>query len=157
MTLVAQPVLRWPSMTFDPWEIAHFKTMKINRTMHLLRVVGFLLAGSLLQAEPPVIFTGATLIDGVRQLPVEDATLVIQDGRIVAVGRADAEPYTKQEDAKVISCRGKTIMPALISDHSHLGVVKDGKISPDNYTEKNIEVDSGSMRAIASPPSCRSE
>jgi imidazolonepropionase-like amidohydrolase len=126
-------------MTFDPWEIAHFKTMKINRTMHLLRIVGFLLAGSLLQAEPPVIFTGATLIDGVGQLPVEDATLVIQDGRIVAVGRADAEPYTKQEDAKVISCRGKTIMPTLISDHSHLGVVKDGKISPDNYTEKNIE------------------
>jgi hypothetical protein len=25
-------------------------------------------------------------------------------------------------------------MPALISDHSHLGVVKDGKISSENYT-----------------------
>jgi hypothetical protein len=30
-------------------------------------------------------------------------------------------------------------MPALISDHSHLGVVKDGKISSENYTAENIE------------------
>jgi hypothetical protein len=30
-------------------------------------------------------------------------------------------------------------MPALISDHSHLGVVKDGKVSSENYTKENIE------------------
>jgi hypothetical protein len=30
-------------------------------------------------------------------------------------------------------------MPALISDHSHHGVVKDGKISSENYTAENIE------------------
>ena len=30
-------------------------------------------------------------------------------------------------------------MPALKSDHSHLGVVKDGKISSESYTAENIE------------------
>jgi imidazolonepropionase-like amidohydrolase len=39
----------------------------------------------------------------------------------------------------VIDCAGQTIMPALLSDHSHLGVVKGGKVSPDNYTKENIE------------------
>src|SRR4029077_7780858 len=54
-------------------------------------------------------------------------------------GKADAAPYVKQENAKVIDCTGQTIMPALISDHSHLGVVKDGKTSSENYTAENIE------------------
>jgi adenine deaminase len=84
--------------------------MKINRTIHLLRAVGYFLAGSLLHAEPPAIFTGATLIDGTRQQPVQDATLVIQDGRIVAVRKTNADQHTKQEGAKVIYCRGKTII-----------------------------------------------
>ncbi len=107
--------------------------------MRLLFAAGFLLSGPMLRAEPPAIFVGATLIDGSGQPPVENATLVIQDGRIVAAGKADAAPYAKQENAKVIDCSGQTIMPALISDHSHLGVVKDGKISSENYTAENIE------------------
>jgi imidazolonepropionase-like amidohydrolase len=112
--------------------------MKINR--HLLSAVGFLLAEFLLRAEALTVFTGATIIDGVGQLPLEDATLVIQDGRVVAVGKtADVGHYEKQQGAQVIPCRGNTIMPALISNHSHLGVVKDGQISPDNYTLENIK------------------
>jgi imidazolonepropionase-like amidohydrolase len=113
--------------------------MKNRYPICLPWVVAFLLAQSLLHAEPPAIFTGATLIDGSGQPPVENATLVIQDGRIVAAGKAAAEPYAKQQGAKLIDCTGQTIMPALISDHRHLGVVKDGKVSSDNYTEKNIE------------------
>ena len=113
--------------------------MKNRYPIYLPWVVAFLLAHSLLHAEPPAIFTGATLIDGSGQPPVENATLVMQDGRIVAAGKANAAPYAKQQGAKLIDCTGQTIMPALISDHSHLGVVKDGKVSSDNYTEKNIE------------------
>jgi imidazolonepropionase-like amidohydrolase len=72
-------------------------------------------------------------------VPFENATLVIQGGQIVAIGQADAEPYTKQPGATFIDCTGQTIMPALISDHSHLGVVKEGKVSSENYTKENIE------------------
>jgi imidazolonepropionase-like amidohydrolase len=113
--------------------------MKNNRLIHLLLcAAGFLLSGSLVHAEPPALFAGATLIDGSGQPPIKHATLVIQDGRIAAIGKAAAAPYAKQENAQVIECTGQTIMPALISDHS-LGVVKDGKISSDNYTLENIE------------------
>jgi imidazolonepropionase-like amidohydrolase len=104
----------------------------------VLCIIGVLTARSS-HAEAPAIFTGATLIDGTGRPPLENATLVIEAGRIVAVGPVDPERYAKQLGARVIDCTGQTIMPALISDHSHLGVVKDGKVSSDNYTKENIE------------------
>jgi imidazolonepropionase-like amidohydrolase len=104
----------------------------------LLCIIGVLTARSS-HAEAPAVFTGATLIDGTGRPPLENATLVIEAGRIVAVGPVDAERFAKQSGARVIDCTGQTIMPALISDHSHLGVVKDGKVSSDNYTKENIE------------------
>jgi imidazolonepropionase-like amidohydrolase len=113
--------------------------MKMPAGRYLLCIVAFLFAWSLLHAEPPTVFTGATLIDGSGQPPVQNATLVIQDGRILAVGKADAGPDAKHQGAEVIDCTGQTIIPALVSDHSHLGVVKEGKVSSDNYTEENIE------------------
>jgi imidazolonepropionase-like amidohydrolase len=113
----------------------------VNRrfVIYLLLCIVALLVARSTHAEAPAIFTGATLIDGTGRPPLESATLVIQGGRIVAVGPADAEPYTKQPGATFIDCTGQTIMPALISDHSHLGVVKDGKVSSENYTKENIE------------------
>lgn len=97
------------------------------------------LFGADLQAGPPVIFKGATLIDASGRAPMEDATLVVQNGRIVAIGVADSAPFFKQPGAEIVECAGQTIIPGLISNHSHLGVVKDGKVSPENYTEENIE------------------
>jgi hypothetical protein len=64
----------------------HPMAMKNNHPTHLLCAAGFLLAASLLYAAPLAIFTGATLIDGSGQLPVEHAVLVIQEGRVVAAG-----------------------------------------------------------------------
>lgn len=85
------------------------------------------------------IFTGARLIDGSGRPAQENATLVIEDGRIVAAGQVDLSAYEARKDKQVISCEGKTIMPGIISDHSHLGVVKAGNVSPENYTPENIE------------------
>jgi imidazolonepropionase-like amidohydrolase len=92
-----------------------------------------------LRAEPVTVFTGARLIDGTGSAPIEHATLVVQDGRIVAAGQVDPAPYLKEPGAITIACEGKTIMPALISDHSHLGIVRDGKIAAANYTPENVE------------------
>jgi imidazolonepropionase-like amidohydrolase len=83
------------------------------------------------------VFTGARLIDGTGGAPTENATVVIEDDRIVtagAAGKDDRHPA----NAKFVDCHGYTIIPGLISDHSHLGLVKDGKVSPENYTEENI-------------------
>jgi imidazolonepropionase-like amidohydrolase len=101
-----------------------------------LAIAASLFTANALWAGPVTIFTEARLIDGTGKPPVENATLAVENGRIVAVGKVDPAGYP---GAEVMSCRGKTIMPGLISDHSHLALVKGGNVSPDNYTPENIE------------------
>jgi imidazolonepropionase-like amidohydrolase len=102
------------------------------------------MSGSGLMAEftdgtPTTVFTNARLVDGTGQPAMENATLVVKGGRIVAVGEIDATPYLARKGVEIVKCAGQTIIPGLISDHSHLGIVAGGKISPANYTRANIE------------------
>lgn len=69
-------------------------------------------------AAAPVAFVGATVhpVDG----PVlADGVVLIDDGRIVAVGAAGAVEVP--QDAVVHDVSGKHIMPGLIDLHSHIG------------------------------------
>jgi imidazolonepropionase-like amidohydrolase len=66
-----------------------------------------------------VVLIGARLIDGTGQAPQENAALVIQEEMLSAVGPADSVKFPN--DTAVIDCHGQTIIPGLISDHSHVG------------------------------------
>lgn len=66
-----------------------------------------------------IAFVGATIIDGTDAEPLEDAVLVITDGRIRTVGPRSA--VTIPAGAQVINVNGKTIMPGLINAHGHVG------------------------------------
>jgi imidazolonepropionase-like amidohydrolase len=83
-----------------------------------------------------VALTGARLLDGTGHDPVENTVLVIEGDRISAVGAAGSVKYP--DDAQVIDCHGQTIIPGLISDHSHLGLVDLTSIKPENYNRENI-------------------
>ena len=98
------------------------------------------MAVSLHAAEPSVtVLTGARLIDGTGQPPLEAATLIIKGDRIVAVGTADALAGAVPPGAKIINETGMTIIPGLISAHSHLGLVKGASTaSAENYTRDNV-------------------
>ena len=99
------------------------------------------LTGGLHAAEPEVtVFTGARLIDGTGKPPLEDATLVIQGDRILSVGpAAGAGSVAVPPGAKLIDEKGMTIIPGLISAHSHLGLVKGpSTASAENYTRENV-------------------
>jgi imidazolonepropionase-like amidohydrolase len=67
--------------------------------------------------ERPVAFIGATL-HTVSSDPIEEGVLVIQRGKILAVGPADT-PIPA--DAERIDARGKVILPGMVDSHSHLG------------------------------------
>ena len=68
-------------------------------------------------AAPPVLVTGATVLtgDGAR---LDDADVLMQDGRIVAVGQGLSAP----EGATRVDGSGKWVTPGIIDVHSHLGV-----------------------------------
>lgn len=61
-------------------------------------------------------WVGARIIDGSGRPPVESATLYIRNGQIEAVGKHVKLPTGVQR----IDASGKTIIPGLISAHSHL-------------------------------------
>jgi imidazolonepropionase-like amidohydrolase len=60
-----------------------------------------------------------TLIDGLGGPPLPDASVLIQDERIVAVGRR-AEVRLPDADVTLLDAGGGTILPGLIDTHVHL-------------------------------------
>jgi imidazolonepropionase-like amidohydrolase len=74
----------------------------------------------LAQAPPEgiVALTGARLIDGTGRAPIEQATLLIRNGRIEAAGASTA--VAVPPGAARIDLSGKTIIPGLINAHAHV-------------------------------------
>lgn len=61
-------------------------------------------------------FVGARIIDGTGKAPVENATIIVRNGRVEAVGSSVKVPAGAQR----IDASGKTIIPGLASAHSHV-------------------------------------
>lgn len=78
----------------------------------------FLCAVSINAQEKPTAFINAKIIPIVGQ-PIEQGILLIQNGKITAVG--DARTVRLSSDVVTIDVQGKTIMPGLIDSHSHIG------------------------------------
>ena len=68
-------------------------------------------------------FTGARLIDGTDRAPIANATIVVQDGRIVAAGPATS--VNVPAGAERVALNGKTVIPGLINAHGHVNDPKD--------------------------------
>ena len=73
-------------------------------------------AGLVRPAGGRVALVGATVIDGTGAAPIERCTILIEDERILALGRDLAVP----EGTESIDLTGKTIVPGLIDMHGHL-------------------------------------
>lgn len=87
-------------------------------------------------AADTFVIRGVRLIDGTGGPPVEDAVVVIADGRITAAGVAASVPLP--QGAHVIEMPGKTVFPGLVSDHSHVGVVEGTEAGGGLDTRENI-------------------
>ena len=100
--------------------------------------LGILFSVNASAAGPMTVFTGARLIDGNGGAPVENAVLVIQDGKVVAAGPAATTTYPKGADNKIVDLKGRTIMPGLVNAHGHLGLTKGDSLAPENYSRENV-------------------
>jgi imidazolonepropionase-like amidohydrolase len=83
-----------------------------------------------------LVLRGARVIDGTGANPLDNAAIVIRDGRIAAVGPAAST--TAPAGAELVDYTGKTIIPGLISGHSHVGIFVGLKAAPENYNREAI-------------------
>jgi imidazolonepropionase-like amidohydrolase len=82
----------------------------------------------------PALIEHVRLIDGRGGPPLDDAYLVVRGGRILSLGVGTPPPLA----ADVLDLHGRTVIPGLISDHSHVGLVDGVSISAANDTPDNI-------------------
>jgi imidazolonepropionase-like amidohydrolase len=91
------------------------------------------------QAGPATatLFEGARLIDGNGGPPVEDSAFLVERNQITRVGRRGQ--VTAPSSAVRVDLSGKTVMPAIVDAHSHLGY--DSFLNPSDpqrYTRANV-------------------
>jgi imidazolonepropionase-like amidohydrolase len=91
--------------------------------LHALLITGAAVA--LLSVQTPAqqpetrAFTGARVIDGTDKAPIDNATILVRGGKIVAVGGASS--VTVPAGAQRVSLAGKTVIPGLVNAHGHVG------------------------------------
>ena len=88
------------------------------------------------QTAPTVVYDGARLIAGDGAAPIEQSALVVSGGVITAVGPREA--LATPTGATVVDVAGRTIMPALVDLHGHVGFQRGLSYDAANYTRENV-------------------
>jgi len=105
-------------------------------TLLIAAVLALVAGASETKAQTATVFEGARLIIGDGSRPIEDSAFVIEAGRITAVGRRSE--VRAPAGAQRIDLTGKTVIPALVDAHSHIGYMRNLTSGPQNYTRENI-------------------
>jgi hypothetical protein len=119
----------------------------MDRTFTLL-MSGVIAAATLVHALSPAalakgeqvgriaVIDGARILDGNGGAPIENGRLVIENGRISAVGTESA--VAVPAGATRVDAAGKTIMPAMINVHAHMGYEAYSSWGARNHTAANL-------------------
>ena len=95
--------------------------------------------GAVLAVQPvaaATIYEGARLIAGDGSAPIENSAFVVEGDRIAAVGRNDT--LQAPASARHVDLTGKTVMPALVDAHVHLGYRSGTTFTAANYTRQTL-------------------
>ena len=116
--------------------------------MTRLATLATLTAFSLLSTQAQTVaLTGARLIDGTGRAPVEQATVVIANGRIGAAGPASSVKIPA--GATRLDMPGKTIMPGIVNAHGHLSFDRSDRPGRDRLTgQLKVYADYGVTTAV---------
>ncbi|HMH13521.1 MAG TPA: amidohydrolase family protein [Edaphobacter sp.] len=102
--------------------------------MRSLFLLSMILAPAIASAQQLTILHNATLIDGTGSPAREHVDIAIRNGLIESVART-----IPSAGATVVDCTGKTIIPGLISAHSHVGILlNNADPSATAYTTENV-------------------
>ncbi|HVQ12454.1 MAG TPA: hypothetical protein VMS40_02645, partial [Vicinamibacterales bacterium] len=89
-------------------------------------------------ATGTVLFEGARLIAGDGRPATENVAFLVEGSRITQVGPRGS--VRKPDGATVVDLKGRTVMPAIVDAHSHLGYTdaRTGDTSSAHYTRDNL-------------------
>jgi len=114
---------------------------------HTIAISVLLLSAALAtpRAQPPgssgqarvKAFTGARVIDGTDRQPIDNATIVVSDGKIVTV--APAARAQVPASAERVSLAGKTVIPGIVNAHGHVGNTVG--MEQGHYSAENVQRD----------------
>ncbi len=84
------------------------------------------------------VFEGARLIAGDGSAAIENSTFIVENARFIQVGRRGE--VTIPAGAVHTDLTGKTVMPAMVDLHGHLGFqnVAEGTMSKETFTRENL-------------------
>ena len=88
------------------------------------------------RSSPVTIFEGGRLIAGDGRAPIERAAFVVENGRVRQVGAQGS--IQAPPGARRVDLTGKTVMPALVDAHVHLGYRSGTTFTAQNYTRANL-------------------
>ena len=95
------------------------------------------------------------MIVGDGRAPIERGAFVVQKGRVTAVGERGS--VSVPSDATRVDLTGKTVMPAIVNAHVHLGFQRGaGVCGRKLHARQHPRPTETATRSPASPPSCRS-
>jgi imidazolonepropionase-like amidohydrolase len=88
------------------------------------------------QSGVVTLYEGARLVNSDGSTPIDNSAFIVDAGRFTTIGRRGEVPLPR--GARRVDLSGKTVIPALIDAHAHLGYMKDLTIGPENYTQENL-------------------
>ncbi len=95
-------------------------------------------------ADKPIAYKGARILTAAGK-PIDKGVLIIQKGKIVAVG---GEETTIPADATVVDLAGTTIIPGLVDTHSHVGIFSRPQVQANADGNEGSGPVQSSLRAI---------
>jgi imidazolonepropionase-like amidohydrolase len=101
--------------------------------------VASMVAAAYAQSRPQqqtVVYEGARLIIGDGSAAIEKGAFVVRNGHIIAIGNPGA--ITAPGGATRVNLTGKTVMPAMINVHVHIGYEGYTSWGAQNYTPQNV-------------------
>jgi imidazolonepropionase-like amidohydrolase len=84
------------------------------------------------------LFEGARLIIGDGSAPIENSAFLVENNRFTQIGKKGE--VRAPAGATLVDLTGKTVMPALVDTHTHVGwdILRTGQMGADTYTRDNL-------------------
>ncbi|QGQ19801.1 amidohydrolase family protein [Cellulomonas sp. JZ18] len=94
--------------------------------------------------RPSVVAVTGGYVVPVVGPPVEGGTVLVEDGRITAVGADVAVP----DGARVVDATGRWVLPGFVEGHGHVGLHEEGEGVAGNDTNEMTTPNTAAVRAI---------